>query len=63
MTKNNAIPFGRYLEDFCEGDIYDHFPGKTITESDNNIFSLLTMNHHPVHIDKEYAKQKQHKKR
>jgi acyl dehydratase len=60
MTQNKAIPFGRYLEDFCEGDIYNHFPGKTITESDNNLFSLLTMNHHPVHIDEEYAKQKQH---
>ena len=61
MKQNKAIPFGRYLEDFTEGDIYEHFPGKTITESDNNLFTLLTMNHHPVHLDVEYAKQKQHK--
>lgn len=47
--------FGRFLEDFHPGDIYRHWPGKTITESDNNLFSLLTMNHHPVHLDTEYC--------
>lgn len=52
--------FGNYLEDFTEGKVFKHFPGKTITESDNNLFSLLTMNHHPVHIDKNYAEQQQH---
>lgn len=62
MKKNKSIPFGRYLEEFKEGDIYNHFPGKTITESDNNLFSLLTMNHHPVHIDEVYAKEKHHSK-
>jgi acyl dehydratase len=54
--------FGRYLEDFKEGDVYKHFPGKTITESDNNLFSLLTMNHHPIHLDSVYAEKKQHGK-
>ena len=43
--------FGGYLEDFTIGDVYKHWPGKTITESDNNLFSLFTMNHHPVHLD------------
>jgi len=52
--------FGKYLEDFQEGDVYRHFPSKTITEGDNNLFSLLTMNHHPVHIDSEYAKNTEH---
>lgn len=52
--------FGRFLEDFTAGDIYEHFPHKTITESDNNLFTLLTMNHHPLHIDVEYAKKTQH---
>jgi len=52
--------FGRYYEDFNIGDEYKHWPGKTISESDNNIFALLTMNHHPVHIDANYAKQQQH---
>ena len=59
---NNALKFGRYYEDFTVGDIYKHWPGKTITESDNNLFSLLTMNHHPVHLDVKYAESKQHGK-
>jgi acyl dehydratase len=54
--------FGRCLEEFSEGDIYEHFPSKTILESDNNLFSLITMNHHPVHLDVEYCKTHQHKK-
>lgn len=52
--------FGRYLGDFKVGNVYKHFPGKTITESDNNLFTLLAMNHHPLHLDKEYAKKSQH---
>lgn len=48
--------FGRYLEDFNPGDIYEHRPGRTITETDNTWFTLLTMNTHPMHFDKEYAK-------
>jgi len=59
---NNEIPFGRYLEDFKIGDIYNHQPGKTIFESDNNLFSLITMNHHPVHLDVNYAEKAQHGK-
>jgi len=48
--------FGRFLEDFHIGDIYEHRPGRTITETDNTWFTLLTMNTHPMHFDKEYAK-------
>ena len=48
--------YGRYLEDFTVGDVYDHRPGRTITESDNIQFSLLTMNRHPMHCDKAHAK-------
>ena len=47
--------YGRYLEDFNIGDIYEHRPGRTLTESDNTWFTLLTMNQHPLHFDKEYA--------
>lgn len=53
------MQFGRYLEEFKEGDIYKHWPGRTITESDNVLFSMLTMNHHPLHIDANYAKDTQ----
>ena len=58
-----AYPFGRYLEEFREGDVYRHWPGKTITESDNNLFSLLTMNHHPLHLDANFAAESQHGQR
>jgi itaconyl-CoA hydratase len=47
---------GRYLEDFEIGAVYEHRPGRTITESDNTWFTLLTMNQHPMHFDKEFAK-------
>ena len=46
---------GRYYEDFKEGDIYEHRPGRTISEADNSWFTLLTMNQHPLHFDFEYA--------
>ena len=48
---------GRYLEDFEVGHVYEHRPGRTITESDNTWFTLLTMNQHPLHFDKEFAKE------
>ena len=47
--------YGRYYEEFKIGDVYEHRPGRTITESDNTWFTLLTMNQHPVHFDAEYA--------
>ena len=49
--------YGRYYEDFTIGDIYEHRPGRTITETENTWFTLLTMNQHPLHFDAEYAKQ------
>lgn len=48
--------FGRHYEEFTVGDIYEHRPGRTITETDNTWFTLLTMNTHPMHFDEEYAK-------
>ena len=54
--------FGRYYEDFRVGDIYKHWPGKTIFESDNNFFCLLTMNHHPLHSDVNYCKDQKYRK-
>ena len=48
--------FGRYFEDFVIGDVYEHRPGRTITETENTWFTLLTMNKHPLHFDAEYAK-------
>jgi acyl dehydratase len=48
-------PFGRYYEDFEPGDIYKHWPGKTITEFDDHLFCMMTMNHHPLHTDAWFA--------
>jgi len=48
--------FGRYFEDFKVGDVYEHRPGRTITDADNVWFTLLTMNTHPAHFDYEFAK-------
>ncbi|HEX9701274.1 MAG TPA: MaoC family dehydratase [Rhodospirillales bacterium] len=47
--------YGRYLEEFRVGDIYEHRPGRTLSEADNTWFTLLTMNQHPLHFDKAYA--------
>ena len=47
--------FGRYLEDFRVGDVYEHRPGRTVSETDNTWFTLLTMNTHPLHFDAAYA--------
>jgi acyl dehydratase len=47
--------YGRYLEDFEVGHVYEHRPGRTITDNDNIQFSLMTMNAHPMHCDAHYA--------
>ena len=51
---------GNYFEDFIVGEKIRHSLSKTIFESDNNLFSLLTMNYHPVHTNADYASQQQH---
>jgi acyl dehydratase len=48
-------PFGRYFEEFNVGDVYRHWPGKTITEADDHLFCMITMNHHPLHTDAWFA--------
>ena len=54
--------YGRYLEDFKVGDVYEHRPGRTISESDNTWFTLITMNQHPLHFDAAYAAKSEWKK-
>jgi acyl dehydratase len=51
---------GRYFEDFEKGAVIEHALSKTLFESDNNLFCLLTMNHHPLHINVDYARKSQH---
>ena len=54
---------GRYFEDFQVGDVYQHEPGRTITEMDNTMFTLMTMNTHPLHFNDDYASKTQFGKR
>jgi len=56
---SGARQYGRYLEEFEVGAIYRHWPAKTVTEADDHLFCLLTMNHHPLHINDIYAAQSQ----
>lgn len=53
---------GSYFEEFIVGEEIQHALSKTIFESDNNFFSLLTMNHHPLHTNLDYAGENQHGK-
>ena len=53
---------GNYFEDFRVGEVIHHSLSKTIFESDNNLFCLLTMNYHPVHTNVDYAEKQQHGK-
>src|SRR3954449_6865725 len=48
------MQFGRSYEEFEVGATYKHWPGKTVTEYDDHLFCLLTMNHHPLHLDVHY---------
>jgi acyl dehydratase len=57
------MQFGRVYEEFEIGAMYKHWPGRTITEYDDTLFSMLTMNHHPLHIDANYAEGTQHHQR
>ena len=56
---SGAHEYGRYLEEFEVGAVYKHWPAKTVTESDDHLFCLITMNHHPLHLNDVYASQSQ----
>ena len=53
----------KYLEDFTVGQVFKHWPGRTITEFDNTWFTLMTMNTNPLHFDAAYAAKSQHGQR
>lgn len=57
-----ASKMGSFYEDFEIGEIINHQLSKTIFESDNNLFSLLTMNHHPVHLNTQYCESEKYGK-
>ena len=59
---SGAHPYGRYLEEFEVGAVYKHWPAKTVTEADDHLFCLITMNHHPLHLNDVYAKGSQQRR-
>ena len=63
QKENRPMQFGRCYEEFEVGALYKHWPGRTITEYDDTLFCMLTMNHNPLHIDANYAENTQHKQR
>ena len=55
--------YGRYFDELEAGQQFKHWPGRTITEFDDTLFSLMSMNQHPLHIDEHYAAGTQHGRR
>jgi acyl dehydratase len=51
---------GRYFEDLQVGLTFEHQPGRTVTETDNLLFTALTLNPQPLHLDAEFARGTQH---
>ena len=46
---------GLYFEEFTVGRVFDHAWTRTVTEMDNVLYSSLTMNVQPLHLDEEFA--------
>src|SRR5205807_6059799 len=57
--ESGSHPYGRYLEEFEVGAVYKLWPAKTVTEAEDHLFCLLTMNHHPLHVNDVYAAKSQ----
>jgi acyl dehydratase len=47
---------GLYFEEFHEGQVFEHAMSRTVTEMDNVLFTTMTMNPQPLHLDAEFAK-------
>jgi acyl dehydratase len=47
---------GKHFEEFTIGEVFHHQPGRTVTETDNLLFSSLTLNLQPLHLDAEFGK-------
>ncbi|MGH7094949.1 MAG: MaoC family dehydratase [Stellaceae bacterium] len=47
---------GLYFEEFHEGQVFEHAMTRTVTETDNVLFTTMTMNPQPLHLDAEFAK-------
>ena len=54
---------GKYFEELEIGAVFEHQPGRTVTETDNLLFTTMTMNPQPLHLDAEFAKKTQFEQR
>ena len=54
---------GLYFEEFTVGRVFDHAWTRTVTEMDNVLFTSLTMNLQPLHLDEEFSKNTIHGRR
>ena len=50
---------GKYFEQLEVGMVFDHQPGRTVTDTDNLLFTTMSMNVQPLHLDVEFAKESQ----
>ena len=50
------MEYGRYYEELDVGTVYRHWPGRTVSEYDNTLFALISMNQNPLFLDEEYAR-------
>jgi acyl dehydratase len=50
---------GKYFEELTVGLVFEHKPGRTVTETDNLLFTTMSMNPQPLHLDLEFAKASQ----
>ncbi|MDL2345447.1 MaoC family dehydratase [Deinococcus sp. MIMF12] len=55
MNEDLLRPQGRYFEELIPGTVIRHRVTRTLTEADNVLFTTLTMNPQPLHLDREYA--------
>ncbi|GGM09051.1 MaoC family dehydratase [Deinococcus aerophilus] len=55
MNEDLNRPQGRYFEELTPGTVIRHRVRRTLTEADNVLFTTLTMNPQPLHLDHEYA--------
>ena len=56
-TVRTVIQRGLWFEEFDEGTVYEHRPGRTVTEADNVLFTTLTMNTQALHLDAAWSAQ------
>ena len=55
MTATRSPRGGMYFEDFEVGQVYQHTLRRTVTQMDNMLFSNMTLNPQPLHIDREFC--------